>query len=454
MKTKKVLTGSRFKANESTALLNLETTSRAVVVGRRLDSTSGKLGLIGKVAESAQASSALDSGVWLDLSFPHVIGIFGSRGSGKSFDLGVVAECVSEAGPVDGNSDQSWATVIFDVQDQFWTIARQPNVNLTEDAKQLSAITDWGLLAKEASNVKLWAPEGYRTPLPDVTPLQIAPSQLTVDDWLALLQLERFSPLGQALLTLVRNYPNDAPATLASRCTSGGVLSSFQNSTVEGLSWRLESLADSQLIGSSGVALDQLLTPGVVSVILMRQLGDAMRGLVVGVLTRLLADRMSIHHQARRIARRLNGAAGSSSSLLPDRLWLFLDEAHVVVPSGEETAATAPIIDYVKRGRDAGLSLVFATQQPSAVDPRLMSQVDMTLTHFLGFETDLQAAVARMPTRSSFTYDIGSTRGIDLPNVLRALDPGECLLADAASGRAFAVQIRPRVTAHGGNTPS
>ncbi len=453
MKTKKVLTSSRLKANESTALLNLEGTSRAVVVGRRLDSTGGKLGFIGKVAESAQASSALDSGVWLDLSFPHVIGIFGSRGSGKSFDLGVVAECVAEAGPVAQNSSQSWATIIFDVQDQFWTIAREPNQSLAEDTRQLSAITDWGLVAKAAGNVKLWAPEGYRTPLPEVTSLQIAPSQLTVDDWLALLQLERFSPLGQALLTLARKYPNDAPAALASRCTSSGVLASFQNSTVEGLSWRLESLAGSQLIGNSGVALDQLLTPGVVSVILMRQLGDAMRGLVVGVLTRLLADRMSIHHQARRVARRLGGSA-SSPTILPDRLWLFLDEAHVVVPSGEETAATAPIIDYVKRGRDAGLSLVFATQQPSAVDPRLMSQVDMTFTHFLGFETDLQAAVARMPTRASFTYDIGSTRGIDLPNVLRALDPGECLLADAASGRAFAVQIRPRVTAHGGNTPS
>ncbi len=139
---------------------------------------------------------------------------------------------------------------------------------------------------------------------------------------------------------------------------------------------------------------------------------------------------------------------------LPDRLWLFLDEAHVVVPAGEETAATAPVIDYVKRGRDAGLSMVFATQQPSAVDPRLMSQVDTTFIHFLGFEMDLQAAVARMPTRASFTYDIGSSRGIDIPNVLRALDPGECLVADAASGRAFAAQIRPRVTAHGGNTPT
>ncbi len=453
MKTKKVLTSSRLKANESTALLNFDAPNRAIIIGRRLDSSGGRLGLVGKVAEGAQASSALDAGVWLDLSFPHVIGIFGARGSGKSFDLGVIAECVAGKGAVEGQSEQTWSTVIFDVQDQFWTIAQEPNSHLAEDAGQLRALVDWGLSAGSMANVRLWAPAEYRTPLKDVTQLQISPAQLTSDDWLALLQLERFSPLGQALMTLVRSFPNDAPAALAARCIPGGVLTSFQTSTVEGLCWRLESLAGSKLIGPSAVALDQLLTPGCVSVILMRQLGDAMRALVVGVLVRLLADRMSVHHQARRVARRLGGESAVSLGL-PDRLWLFLDEAHVVVPAGAETAATAPVIDYVKRGRDAGLSMVFATQQPSAVDPRLMSQVDMTFVHFLGFETDLQAAVARMPTRASFTYDIGSSRGIDIPNVLRALNPGECLVADAASGRAFATQIRPRVTAHGGNTPT
>ena len=38
---------------------------------------------------------------------------------------------------------------------------------------------------------------------------------------------------------------------------------------------------------------------------------------------------------------------------------------------------TGPLVDYVKRGRDAGLSLIFATQQPSAVNSKLMSQVDI-----------------------------------------------------------------------------
>lgn len=451
MKTKKVLTASRLRTSESTQLLNFDQTSRAVTIGRRPDGRDSAFGLVGKVCETSSASSALDAGVWLDLAFPHVIGIFGARGSGKSFDLGVIAESVGGRGAASGQSSLSASILIFDVQDQFWTLARAPDQGLDEDKSQIDAIREWGLQSQQLEKVKLWAPAGYKTPLPGVSALQISPSQMSSEDWLSLLSVERFSAIGQALLTLVKQHPSEIPSKLALRCVSGSVLSAFQSSTLEALRWRLESIAEEDLISANGLSLDSFLVPGTASIVLMRQLGDAMRALIVGVITRLVADRMSAHHQEKRASRRLGTLQHDST--LPDRLWLFLDEAHVVVPAGASTAATAPVIDYVKRGRDAGLSLVFATQQPSAVDPKLMSQMDITLTHFLGFEADLQSAVARMPTRASFSYEVGSSKGVDLPNVLRSLDPGECIAADSCSGRVFAMRVRPRVTAHGGNTP-
>ena len=114
-----------------------------------------------------------------------------------------------------------------------------------------------------------------------------------------------------------------------------------------------------------------------------------MRQLVAAVVTRLISNRFGTHQQSLRLSRRYNSAPPSGD--LPRRVWLIVDEAHVLVPSGAQTAATDPVIDYVKRGRDAGLSLLFATQQPSAVDSRLMSQVDLTLTHTLGFEVDINS---------------------------------------------------------------
>ena len=41
--------------------------------------------------------------------------------------------------------------------------------------------------------------------------------------------------------------------------------------------------------------------------------------------------------------------------------------AHVVAPKDQNSPARDALIEYVKRGRDAGLSLVMATQQPSAI---------------------------------------------------------------------------------------
>ena len=57
------------------------------------------------------------------------------------------------------------------------------------------------------------------------------------------------------------------------------------------------------------------------------------------------------------------------------------------------------LIDYVKRGRDAGLSLAMATQQPSAVDDRILSQVNLSFSHRLTFQADITASVHRIPTK-------------------------------------------------------
>ena len=140
-------------------------------------------------------------------------------------------------------------------------------------------------------------------------------------------------------------------------------------------------------------------------------------------------------------------------SQITRRLWTVLDEAHVLVPSDESTAATEPLIDYVKRGRDAGLSLIFATQQPSAVNKKLMSQADITITHMLGIEADITAAVARMPTRSTIEYEVDGHKVSGVGDVIRSLGPGEAIIADGASGRIFVSKVRPRQTAHGGTTP-
>lgn len=286
--------------------------------------------------------------------------------------------------------------------------------------------------------------------MPEAQIFQIAPKQLCADDWLAILEQERYSPMGQALLELLKKCENQHPSALAQNSIPN-VLSSFQSSTVDGLRWRLEAIAEMNLIGETGVDIKELLKQGRISVMLLRNLPENMRALATGVLARLLAVRMSEHHQSRKVARRRGNLVSGDNS--PERLWLVLDEAHVIVPNEGKTPASDPLIDYVKRGRDSGLSLIFATQQPSAVDNKLMSQADITFTHGLSFDSDIQAAIKRMPADTSHEYRQNGQKISSLGGAIRSLSPGETIVADATSSRIFVKRIRPRLTAHGGNTP-
>ena len=446
-KYKKVFTTSRFSTTGQNSF-SLDSKNKRLTIGQR-NTGDARAIYLGKVFEHAKTGNIIDFDVYADVSFPHVVGIFGSRGSGKSFDLGVIVEGIflpDDQGPV------SDAGILFDVQDQFWTLAHEPSLEVRQDAEHLSELDQWGLQKAAVQSINVWVPQCSDTEVPEAQEFCIASEQLTFADWLSILELERFSPMGQALLTLLNDVGFKTPDILAQNCINGGVLSSYQQGTIDGLRWRLESLNETQIVADSGLEIDELLRPSSLSVILMRNLSDAIRGLIVGVVARLAADRMGRIQQSRKVALR-KGNKEIVDEGITNRLWMILDEAHVLVPSDGTTAASAPLVDYVKRGRDAGLSLIFATQQPSAVSSRLLSQVDLTITHMLGFDADLSAAVARMPTRSSLEYEVDHVKVPSLAEVIRSLKPGEAVIADGASSRAFLARIRPRLSAHGGATP-
>ena len=293
------------------------------------------------------------------------------------------------------------------------------------------------------SDLTVLVPARSETQVPDAVPFSLSASQVSEADYLAILELERFSPMGQALATLLESTEERTPTALATVCKPYGALLNYQQTTVDGLRWRLESLAKTGVIAPKGLEIEDLLQPGRLSIVLMRNIPDSIRALIVGVITRLAGDKMGRVQQMRKVARRTGGRSDLELGTLAERLWVVLDEAHVLIPSDGVTAATAPLIDYVKRGRDAGLSLIFATQQPSAVNSKLMSQVDMTLTHMLGFENDLSAAVSRMPTRNQVDYEIESEKAGSIGDVIRSLAPGEAVLADGASGRIVLIKVRP-----------
>ena len=70
-------------------------------------------------------------------------------------------------------------------------------------------------------------------------------------------------------------------------------------------------------------------------------------------------------------------------------VWLFLDEAHEFLPMNEKTPASNALIQLLREGRQPGISMVLATQQPGVIHRDVMTQSDIVLSHRLTNKKDL-----------------------------------------------------------------
>ena len=122
-----------------------------------------------------------------------------------------------------------------------------------------------------------------------------------------------------------------------------------------------------------------------------------------------------------------------------DRLpWLLVDEAHAFF----DGVAASALRRLLTRGRAPGVSLVLATQRPSAVPAVAISQSDLLVAHRLTSRADLDALERVQPTY----LDTALTE--QLPT-----DPGDVMVVDDATETVHAARVRERHTPHGGDSP-
>lgn len=122
-----------------------------------------------------------------------------------------------------------------------------------------------------------------------------------------------------------------------------------------------------------------------------------------------------------------------------DRLpWLLVDEVHAFFEAVADTALRR----LLTRGRAPGVSLVCATQRPSALPDVAVSQADLLVAHRLTSAADLDALRAARPT-----YLDGSLAD-RLPGAT-----GAALVVDDATESVHTIQVRERETPDGGASP-
>jgi len=118
--------------------------------------------------------------------------------------------------------------------------------------------------------------------------------------------------------------------------------------------------------------------------------------------------------------------------------WLLIDEAHTFF----QGIAAPALKTVLTRGRAPGVSLVLATQRPSAVSDVGISQSDILISHRLTSHTDLKALEKAQPTYMESSLEQR------MPT-----EPGEVIVIDDSTETVHAVQIRKRKTPHGGDSP-
>ena len=126
-------------------------------------------------------------------------------------------------------------------------------------------------------------------------------------------------------------------------------------------------------------------------------------------------------------------------------VWMFLDEAHEFLPAVGKTGASDNLITLLREGRQPGIAMMLATQQPGKIHTDAMTQSDIIIAHHLTAKVDIDALGALMQSYLREGLDLSLK---NLPRV-----PGAALVVDDANERMFPIQVRPRMSWHGGAAP-
>lgn len=374
-----------------------------------------------------------DEYVYLDHSRSRAVFIGGKRGSGKSYTMGVIVEELLDS--------RNTLTIIIDPMGIYYPMAEANH-------EQDKLLWEWGLSAKGMPTLVLVPGDpqqlyGGRDVISAIEAkgvkfrqFYINPSDLSPDAWCELFDLSINEVMGIGLFRAVQNLVRKRKGIFFIKDIINEIESDslIQDKTKQSLLNRLESITDWGIFSSHYQELWEIFDPRSVNIVDLSTLDPGPKGrrnLVVDVLARDIFRR-------RTIARRKEGLGLVGE--LP-RVWMFIDEAHQFIPVGRSTLSKEILIRWAKEGRQPGLSLVIASQQPSAIDSEVLTQCDIILVQKITNTEDIQAV-------NALSQDY---MGSELKTYMRKLERrGEAVLVDDEQEKVMMVQVRPRKSYHGG----
>ncbi len=419
--------------------------------------------------------------VKFDVSKEKVIAIFGKRGQGKSYTLGSLIEgmCTAERQSTISCIAGDRAVLLFDTLD----IYQWMNVALSSDwtdrpelDKQAALLAGWDI-RPEPLLVDVWVPAGYERSLSRErhNTFRLHVPDFHVDDWGSLLGVDIMRDvMGQYFFEIFHKV-----TTLGWRDRNGNAHLADQNYSISDLLDCIEHDQDREvgiyredtcravlqrlrayqvhpLFSGEGTPLRELLKPGRTSVLLLNRLPDDLRSVLVSVLVRrILRERSQASEVAKDLMLNPNLSPHERSmkeefllNAVP-KCWIVIDEAQNVVPASKKTFATESMVKLVKEGRNFGLSFLVTTQEPRAIDQSILSQVETFIVHKLVTLADIRFVLENV--KSPMPDEIkDEQRRLSMSELVLSLPVGQAVVSDTNAPRCFLMEVRPRVSAHGG----
>ncbi len=401
---------------------------------------------LGKHYVKMGQTTSLSNNIMMDVARAHVVLIAGKRGSGKSTSIGVMAE---EMAHLPEEVRNNLSVVIIDTMGIFWTM-KFPN------KRQESLLREWNMKAK-GFDVKIYVPAGYypeykKRGVPADLSFTIKTSELNSSDWCNIFGVKLTDEIGVLIDRTLRDMKGsydikDMVARLKrDKKADKKIKDALENRLLAAEGWGVFSKVGSEI--------NDLIKPGQVTVFDISQYTNVagnwgIKGLVLGIIARkLLAERIAARkqeemHDIMQHERYLIDESGKRAS---NMVWLMIDEMHEFLPRHGNNPAREALIQLLREGRQPGISMVMATQQPGEIAKDAMTQADIVISHRVTAKVDIEALNSIMQTY--LLEDIQKYMN-DLPHL-----KGSAIILDDNSERIYPIGVRPRYSWHGGEAPS
>jgi len=399
--------------------------------------------------------TSLSNRVMMDVARAHVVLIAGKRGSGKSYTLGVLAEEISSLPP---NIAQNLAVVIFDTMGIFWTMAYK-------NEKESELMKEWDIDAKKLP-VRVFVPFGFADAwrergIPVTKEFALKVSDISAEEWNLTFNLSYVDPVGAVVQGAVTKLQEELEEGAIKEYDIDDIIKIIRLNKESGQheknaainlfeaakTWKI--FAAKKEKSTSMAELVETGKPAVIDLSCYSSIGTVnVRALIIGLVSKkLFNERMEARkfEEVEAVRHGLDYLQYKEKREMP-LVWIFIDEGHEFLPLQGKTAATDALIQLLREGRQPGISMAIATQQPGQIHHDVMTQSDIVISH----------RVTAKPDIDSLNYIMQTYLLADIKTYLDNLPrlKGSAIILDDNSERIYPMRVRPRFTWHGGESPT